>query len=145
VSRRDPALQYHLSVEPDLVPGLSFARQVRTTSSAGARGDAGGEGIYTTHHPAYWDRQLAIESVGELPSVLYLVKVMEPSEAVVWSPHQDLSPPGQVVVLAKILTIDPDRPLDIGKAEHVAERWIAANPHLLDPEFDPAPGPAHSP
>lgn len=136
MSRRDPALQYHLSVEPDLVPGLSFARQQRTKSSAGARGEAGGEGIYTTHHPAHWDRQMAFENVGDLPSTLYLVKVMEPSEAVIWSPHQDLSPPGQVVVLAKILTIDPERPLDIGRAEHVVERWIAANPGLLDPEFD---------
>lgn len=142
--RRDPALQYHLSVEPDLVPGLPFSRQTRTTSSAGARGESAGEGIYTTHSPAYWDGQLAFEEVGELPSTLYLVKVREPSEADIWSPHQDLSPPGDVVVLARILTLDADRPLDIGRAEHIVERWIAGNPHLLDPEFDAGP-PAHAP
>ena len=136
MNRRDPAFQYHLSVEPDLVPGLSFAKQTRTTNSAGAGGEAAGEGIYTTHNPTYWDRQLAYESVGALPSTLYLVKVSDPSETDIWSPHQDLSPPGHVVVLAKILTIDPDRPLDIGRAEHLVDRWVAENPHLLDPGFD---------
>lgn len=145
MARRDPALQYHLSVEPDLVPGVTCARQIRTTSSAGARGEAAGEGIYTTHNPAYWDRQLAYESVGVLPSTLYLVKVLEPSEADIWSAHQDLSPPEHVVVLAKILTIDPAKPLDIGRAEHIVEQWMAANPGLLDPEFDIAPSAAPTP
>jgi hypothetical protein len=144
VPRRDPALQYHLSVEAELVPGLPFSRQTRTTSSAGARGESAGEGIYTTHIPAYWDSQLAFEEVGEPPTTLYLVKVRDPSEADILSPHQDLSPPGDVVVLARILKLDADKPLDIGRAELIVERWIAANPHLLNPEFDAGP-PPHAP
>jgi hypothetical protein len=126
---KDPRFQFHLSVEPDLVPGRSFAEQTRTVSYAGARGDAGeGNGeIYTTSNLRYWITQLSYEDTGDFPENVYLVYVRDGSEGSIWSPHQDMSPPEDVIVLAKVGVIDAssdDMP-DVGKMEWVAEKWLA--------------------
>ncbi len=134
--RDDAGLQYHLSVEPGLVPGETFAGQSRTLSAAGARGESCGEGIYTTHAPGWWFSQLAFEEVGELPRHVYLVRVREPSVADPWQPHQDLSPPEDVTVLTRLMEApeDEDAPLDVGRLDWLAQRWLLDNPGL-----DPGP------
>ena len=142
--RGDAGLQYHLSVEPDLAEGETFADQVRVASSAGARGESCGEGIYTTHNPGWWFSQLANEAVGELPRHLYLVRVREPSGTDIWHAHQDLSEPGDVRVLAKLMEApaDVDAPLDTGRAEWLAFRWLDRNPVAAS---EPFPDPGHRP
>lgn len=129
---RDPAFQYHFSVEPDLEPGVAFAFQTRTCSSAGARGESVGEGIYSTTNPGYWFTQLARENVGELPRHVYLVRVADPGLGNVWAPHQDLSQPDDIVVLAKLMVVpDDDTPLEVGRLEWLADRWLEANPDVV--------------
>lgn len=129
---RDPAFQYHFSIEPDLEAGVSFAHQTRTCSSAGARGESCGEGIYSTTNPGYWFSQLARESVGELPRHVYLVRVVDPGLGTVWAAHQDLSQPADIVVLAKLMVVpDDDTPLDVGRLEWAVERWLEANPEVV--------------
>jgi hypothetical protein len=125
--QRDGRFQYHLSTEPNLIPMRSFAEQSRTNSQAGARGEAGGEGIYTTHALAYWITQLAYEDVDEFPRYCYLVWVRNggaPSS--IDSAHQDLSPPSDVIVLSLLddLGTGDDMP-DIGRIEWRADKWIA--------------------
>lgn len=129
---RDPAFQFHLSIEPDLEPGVAFEHQTRTCSSAGARGESCGEGIYSTTNPGYWFTQLARENVGELPRHVYLVRIADPGLGNVWVPHQDLSQPGDIVVLAKLMVVpDDDTPLDVGRLDWFADRWLAANPDVV--------------
>lgn len=129
---RDPAFQYHFSTEPDLEPGVAFAYQTRTCSSAGARGEACGEGIYSTTNPGYWFTQLARENVAELPRHVYLVRVAEPGLGTVWAAHQDLSQPADIVVLAKLMVVpDDDTPLDVGRLEWAVDRWLEANPDVV--------------
>lgn len=129
---RDPAFQYHFSVEPDLEPGVAFAYQTRTRSTAGARGESCGEGVYSTTNPGYWFTQLARENVGELPRHVYLVRVADPGLGTVWAAHQDLSQPADIVVLAKLMVVpDDDTPLDVGRLEWAVERWLDAHPDVV--------------
>lgn len=121
---KDPHIQFHLSVEPNLIPGKPFSEQTRTNSSAGARGEAGGSGIYTTRNPQYWFTQLAYENVGDLPCNVYLVSVKEPSIGSTWAAHQDLSAPSDVIVLAKLMTVPDDEHLDVGKLFWLANKYL---------------------
>lgn len=124
---RDPHYQFHLSVEPDLKPGLTFAHQTRTVSTVGARGESGGEGIYTTRQLSHWITQLSYEDVDEFPRYVYLVYVKGPTEGSIWSAHQDCNQPSEVTVLAllDVLDDDPDGPTpDIGKIIWRAQKWI---------------------
>lgn len=128
-ARWDPRFQFHWSVEPDLIPGKSFAEQHRTVSYAGARGDASGEDagyIYTTHNFVYWATQFFYEEVDDFPAFLYLVYVKNGQSGTIETPHQDANPPTDVVVLAKVGEIDltHDGVPDYGRMQWAAERWI---------------------
>lgn len=135
-SQRPPhehRLQYHLSVEPDLKPMTPFSRQTRTVSTAGARGEAGGEGVYTTSNPRYWVSQLAYEGIGEFPRYLYLVWVKDGGEGTIWAAHQDVSPPEDVTVLTLLgdLGNGDDMP-NISRYEWIGEKWVAAHPAEIE-------------
>ena len=141
-AQREHRLQYHLSVEPNLKPMTPFTRQTRTQSSAGARGEAGGEGIYTTSNPRYWASQLAYEGVGEFPHYLYLVWVKGGGEGTMWAAHQDASPPEDVTVLTLLGDLgDGDDMPDIGRYEWIGEKWVAAH----QAEIKQLSGPADKP
>jgi hypothetical protein len=63
---------------------------------------------------------------------VYLVQVAEPGLGTVWAPHQDLSQPEDIVVLAKLMVVpDDDTPLDVGRLDWAAERWLEANPNVV--------------
>lgn len=124
----DPRFQFHMSVEPDLVPGKSFAEQTRTVSFAGARGDAfdtQGD-IYTTHNPSYWGTQMAREGMGDFPCHVYLVFVRNGHTGTIYAPHQDVSPPADVIVLAKVGECDPDSDdvPDYGRMVWLGQKWV---------------------
>lgn len=130
----DPRFQYHLSVEPGLVPGKSFAEQTRTVSYAGARGDAGGEDaghIYTTLNLRHWATQFFYEEVKDFPANVYLVFVEDGIFGTIETAHQDANPPASVIVLTKLGTIDlsgdNDEVPDYGKFEWLASKWIKQN------------------
>ncbi len=120
--------QFHMSVEPNLIPGKSFAEQTRTVSQSGSRGDAGeGNGqIYTTHDLFYWSSQIAYEDVGDFPNYVYLVFVREGGHGTIHAAHQDMSPPQDVIVLVKIGDSDPnsDDVPDYGRMMAIGERWV---------------------
>lgn len=120
--------QYHLSVEPDLKPGKSFANQTRTISYDGARGNAGTDGnvIYTTLNLQYWATQFFYEEVDDFPNNVYLVYVKNPSKGSIDAAHQDASPPNEVIVLTKLGEIDleDDNVPDYGKFQWLAQKWI---------------------
>jgi hypothetical protein len=130
--KMDPRFQYHLSVEPDLVPGKPFSEQTRTISHAGARGDASGEDagyIYTTLNLRHWATQFFYEEVEDFPAFVYLVFVKDGSGGSIWAAHQDASPPQDVIVLAKLGEIDleGDDVPDYGLFEWNAQKWIKQN------------------
>lgn len=124
---KDVNIQFHLSTEPNLIPGKTFDQQTRTNSSEGSRGESMGEGIYTTKNPGYWFSQLAYEEVGELPTHVYLVKINDGSTGSMEAAHQDLSKPEDVLVLTKLMDIpDDDKPLDVGKLYYLADKFLKA-------------------
>lgn len=135
-SKHDPRFQYHMSVEPNLIPGMSFAHQTKTShsSEAGRRGDAfdGDGSIYTTLDLFHWSSQLTYEIPKkqfetDFPHYVYLVFVRNGENGSIWAAHQNLSNPDDVIVLTKIGETDPDPDSttpDYGKMIWVSDKWI---------------------
>lgn len=125
---KNPHYQFHMSVEPDLVEGKSFAHQIRTISTDGERGNAGTDGnvIYTTLNLQYWATQFFYEEVENFPEFVYLVYVEHPTVGSTEAAHQDANHPSEVTVLKKIGRIDSseDSVPDYGKFIWLADKFM---------------------
>lgn len=118
--------EYHLSTEPNLEIGKTFAEQ-KTKGEIGMRGQSMGEGVYSTKNPQYWESQLAYEQNGKTPTNLYLVKIKNGSKSGMLesgNESQTLNKPNEIIVVKKILTNNEDKPLDIGLAESMRDKQI---------------------
>ena len=126
--KNNTSIQFHMSVEPNLVPGKTFAEQQRTVSKQGSRGDAGDTDghIYTTNNLFYWASQLAFENIDDFPKYVYLVKLKDANSGSIWAAHQDASPSEDVMVLTKLGEID-DEGTNIGKLDWLGEKWKKQN------------------
>ena len=78
------------------------------------------------------------------PHVELLISQGQRTGTDIWHAHQDLSEPGDVRVLAKLMEApaDVDAPLDTGRAEWLAFRWLDRNPVAAS---EPFPDPGHRP
>lgn len=118
--------EYHLSTEPNFKIGKTFAEQ-KTKGDIGARGASMGEGIYTTKNPQFWESQLAYEKNAEIPTHLYLVKIKNgktPKIVESGFQAQNVNKPNETTIIKKILTNKTDKPLDIGLADIIREKYI---------------------
>lgn len=119
----DPMFQYHLSISPNLKEGKTFSEQMKIKNT-GERGLSGGDGIYTTLNPGYWDSQLAYEGNSTVPTNVYLVKIKNPSKPSFDAPHQDLSNLNDVIVVKKLGKTKKSEVFDSGLFEHLKNKYL---------------------
>jgi hypothetical protein len=88
----------------------------------------------TTRDLIYWGNQLAYEMPKsrfkqDFPHYVYLVFVKNPTSGSVWAAHQDMNPPNDVIVLAKLGMTEnnPESVPDYGRLIWKAEKWIKQN------------------
>src|SRR3990167_4831038 len=99
-------LEYHLSDNPNLVGGKTFAEQIKP-SNIGERGFAGKEEnigqIFSTKNPQQWSAQLNFEG-NKKPQYVYLVEVKNPAKVDIMDdlPHQSINSPQDVKILKKV-------------------------------------------
>jgi len=106
-------VEYHLSSEPDLIPGKTFAEQKRTVSTLGERGqgEAGqGDNIFTTRDPDSWRDQFEMELGQDAPEAIpqNLYEVMVKNRSPEGYLGEASNAPADVRVLRKIINeLDP--------------------------------------
>ncbi len=100
-------IEYHLSSEPNLVSGKTFAEQKRTVSSVGERGygaEGQGDNIFTTRDPQSWrdqfEMELSQDAPESIPKYLYEVRAKNPSPEGYLG--EATNAPGDVTVLRRL-------------------------------------------
>jgi len=98
-------IEYHISDNPNLVSGKSFAEQ-KTPTNIGERGFGGKEEnigqIFSTKNPQSWSAQLNYEG-NKKPQYVYLVEVKNPGKVDIMDglPQQSINSPQDVKILSR--------------------------------------------